>query len=204
MMLQGLTLKYKMLLLLFCCPLMMVGQRRQRDIPVEVQIKVLDKTGNRNLILYGKDRPLKIEDFKARPDAASPGVAATYSGIAMEIEGKTENGVLVTIVQLTVYFDAAQSWMKKEGKTERVLQHEQNHFDLTAIKACDLAQAIAGSSYNYSNVRQRLRELHRVHTSELQKLQKNYDKETKHGTVAAQQTAWAARIAASLDNVTCF
>lgn len=177
MMQQGMILKYKMLLLLFCSPLLMMGQRRQSDIPVSVQVAILKQTDNRNLILYDKERPLRIDDFKARPDAASRGVGATYSGIAMQIEGKTEKGVLVTTVQLTVYFDAAQSWMKREGKTERVLQHEQNHFDLTAIKACDLARAIAAGAYNYRDLKQQLRELHRLHTSELRQLQKDYDKE---------------------------
>jgi hypothetical protein len=204
MKLQRGMLKYKMLLLSLCCPWLMMGQRRQQDIPVAVRVEIVEKADHSNLILFSKERPLKIGDFKARPDAASPGVGATYSGIAMAIEGRMEKGVLVTTVRLTVYFDAAQSWMKREGKTERVLKHEQNHFDLTAIKACDLAQAIAGASYDYRNLKKKLHELHRLHTSQLRELQKDYDQETKHGTVAEQQAVWAARIAARLAAADCF
>ncbi len=180
-----------------------MGQRKQPDIPVKVVVNVLKEDGPGNLILYKKDRPLRIKDFKGRPDAASPGVGATYSGISMAIEGRTENGVLTTTVSLTIYFDPLKSWMKKEGKNERVLAHEQNHFDLTAIKACALAQAIARETFQAGNLKQRLFDLHKEHTQALQQWQYDYDKETKHGTDATQQEAWSLHIRKELAAATC-
>lgn len=192
-----------MLLLVCCIPLWVMGQRKQQDIPVKVVVNIIKEHGSQNLILYSKDRPLSIKDFKGRPDAASPGVGATYSGISMAIEGKTENGVLVTTVALTIYFDPSKSWMKKEGKDERVLAHEQNHFDLTAIKACALAQAITGEKFHYGNLKQRLLEMHKVHTDALHQWQYDYDRETRHGTDAAQQAVWSSRIQKELAAATC-
>lgn len=180
-----------------------MGQQKRQDVPVKVVVNIMKDGGPRNLILYSKDRPLRIKDFKGRPDASSPGVGATYSGISMAIEGKTENGVLMTTISLTIYFDPSKSWMKKEGKDERVLAHEQNHFDLTAIKACALAQAIARETFHSGSIKQRLFDMHNEHTKALQQWQYDYDKETKHGTDAAQQEAWSLRIQKELAAAAC-
>lgn len=197
--------KYSTLTLLLCFGfLLTTAQRRSKDILVKVQVTVKTETDQKGLIVYNRERPLQISDFKGKPDAASPGIGATYSGILMETEGKMESGVFITTVSLTIYFDPSKSWMKKEGKDERVLGHEQNHFDLTAIKACALANAIAGGSFNYRNLKQQLRHLHSIHMEALQRVQHDYDRETRHGTVKEAQAEWSARIASDLAAATCF
>jgi len=179
------------------------AQGRKRNIPVHVTVGISRQSNDPNLILYSRERLLSVGDFRGRPDMASHGVGATYSGILMETEGMERQGVLEIRVTLTIYFDKARSWMKKEGRTQRVLDHEQAHFDLTAIKACALAKAIAAEHYTAGNVQDRIRELQRAHTAGLSRLQQDYDRETRHGTLPEEQAAWAERIARELAASAC-
>lgn len=181
----------------------LAAQNRADKVQAKVMVHIADQAKDKNLILFDRNRKLTIKDFKGWPDVYSHGVGATYSGISMELEGVNKNGAVTVNVTLTIYFDQAKSWMKSEGKTERVLAHEQIHFDLTAIKACDLAKAIEQGKYTANNVQQKIRDLQEYHTRELSKLQQAYDKETKHGTIADKQIEWSARVAEQLAASTC-
>ena len=181
----------------------LAAQNRADKVQAQVTVHIADQAKDKNLILFDRNRKLTIKDFRGWPDVYSHGVGATYSGISMELEGVSKNGAVTVNVTLTIYFDQTKSWMKPEGKTERVLAHEQVHFDLTAIKACDLAKAIEQGKFTANNVQQKIRDLQEYHTRELSKLQQTYDKETKHGTIASKQAEWSARVSEQLAASTC-
>lgn len=192
--------KWMLLLLPFivCVNTPLVAQNKAGKAQAQVTVHIADQAKDKNLILFDRNRKLTIKDFKGKPDNYSHGVGATYSGISMEMQGFSKNSAVTVNVTLTVYFDQTKSWMKPEGKTERVLAHEQVHFDLTAIKACDLAKAIEQGKFTSDNVQQKIRDLQEYHTKELSKLQQAYDKETRHGTVANKQAEWSAKVAEQL------
>jgi len=106
-------------------------------------------------------------------------------------------------VTMTLYFDKTQSWMKPEGKDERVLRHEQIHFDLTAIYACKMYDAFTKETYTSKNVKQKIHEIHDKLTTELQAQQELYDKETQHGTIADKQKEWAEKVADEKSKLSC-
>lgn len=195
--------------MLFLLPFMMwayiplVAQNRAVKTQAQITVQIADQVEDKNLILFDRSRKLMIKDFKGKPDHNSHGVGATYSGISMEMQGTSKNGVVTVNVTLTVYFDQTKSWMKPEGKTDRVLAHEQIHFDLTAIKACDLAKAIEQGKFTADNVQQKIRDLQEHHTRELGKLQQAYDKETKHGTITGKQAEWSAKVVEQLAASLC-
>lgn len=181
----------------------LAAQKRTGKEQAQITVHIADQAKDKNLILFDRSRKLTIKDFKGRPDRDSHGVGATYSGISMEMQGISKNGTVTVNVTLTVYFDQTKSWMKPEGKTERVLAHEQIHFDLTAIKACDLAKAIEQGKFTADNVQQKIRDLQEYHTKELGKLQQAYDKESKHGTIVEKQAEWSAKVADQLAASAC-
>jgi hypothetical protein len=197
--------KWMLFLLAFivCVYTPLAAQNRRSKLPAQITVNIANESKDKNLILFDRNRKLTIKDFKGRPDNYSHGVGATYSGISMEMQGMSKNGMVTVNVTLTVYFDRTKSWMKPEGKTERVLAHEQIHFDLTAIKACDLAQAIEQGKFTADNVQQKIRDLQEYHTKELSKLQQGYDKETKHGTLVDKQAEWTERVAERLAASAC-
>lgn len=193
------------LILLLMVPLYCGAQKAPpKNLPVIVDVQIADKAREKHQILYQVERPLVIGDFKGRPDPSSNGVAATYSGIQMELKATVKNNRMELNVVLTVYFDPSKSWAKKEGKNARVLAHEQNHFDLTAIKACQLAKAISETPYKSQHAMEQVRELQRKFTRELNDLQIQYDKETRHGIKEEIQAQWAERIGKEVQEVTCF
>lgn len=189
------------IILFACLPLSAIAQRKQE---AQVRVRIATISDQDNLILYRPGSPLKIRDFKGKPDEASPGVGATYSGILMEMEGQEEQGLLTVTVTLTIYFDRQRSWMKKEGRNARVLAHEQLHFDLTAIRACALARAITQEKYTAATIRQRLRALQQQYTQELGREQQDYDRETHHGTLDKAQEQWVQHTASELAAQDCW
>jgi hypothetical protein len=164
------------------------------NTPVDISVQFVDKSDNPDFILYNVNKQLAIADFKGKPDMSSVGVGATFSGIQVSMEGQSGNGKMEVKVLMLVYFDKSQSWMKPEGQDERVLKHEQIHFDLTAIYACKMYQAILKEKFNSKNVKQRIHEIHDKLIDELQARQALYDKQTQHGTIAEQQKTWAENI----------
>jgi hypothetical protein len=197
--------KWILVLLSFimCTNIPLAAQKGAGKEQAQITVHIADQAKDKNLILFDRSRKLTIKDFKGRPDRDSHGVGATYSGISMEMQGISKNGIVTVNVTLTVYFDQTKSWMKPEGKTERVLAHEQIHFDLTAVKACDLAKAIEQGKFTAGNVQQKIRDLQEYHTKELGKLQQAYDKESKHGTIVEKQAEWSVKVADQLATSAC-
>jgi hypothetical protein len=185
---------FKVVFLLLLIPVAVFGQSGKKAMPAEVSIQFVQQPENPAYILYNQDRELAIKDFSGVPDMSSSGVGATYSGIQLAMEGKSVNGKMNINVKMMVYFDRSNSWMKPEGKDERVLKHEQIHFDLTGIYACKMYKAIMVETFNSKNVKQRLRDIQKTFTDELQQQQALYDRETKHGTLLEPQKAWADKV----------
>jgi len=189
--------------LLLLLPLTVPAQQGRSALPVTVDVRLERIGDDAGLILYDAGHKLSIRDFKGPPDEASEGVGATYSGIRLSMEGKSSDGKMLVKVRMMVYFDPSASWMKPEGKNDRVLKHEQIHFDLTAIYACKMYHAIVEGRFNSRNVKQKLRDLQEHYTNLLQAQQQRYDKETRHGTIADRQQAWAERVADMRSELDC-
>lgn len=152
---------------------------------------VAEKPGH---IAYTKSRMLYITDFEAEPDDASMGAAATLSGIGMKMQGSTLRNTTKVDVTLTVYFDKSRSWMKPHGKNVTTLQHEQLHFDITALKACMLKAQIEQAKFSPGNYKEELRSMLAKVQEEAGDMQNTYDRETEHGTIVEEQEKWTRRI----------
>ena len=180
----------------------------KNDIPVSETVKVnvtIAKTINKpNCIVYSTQRSLLISDFAGPAQEDAPELAATYSGIAFSTTGATEKGQLVINVILTPYFDKAKSWFKEAGKNAVLLAHEQAHFDITAIKACELAEAIKKADFTKDNYLSLFDQLQKKYIGESNDEQNTYDNETRHGTIPDAQQAWQKRIALKVRAVGCY
>jgi len=180
----------------------------KNDIPISEAVKVnvtiaktMDKPNN---IVYSTKRQLQISDFAGRPQDDAVELAATYSGISFSTTGTTEKGQLVINVILTPYFDKAKSWFKEAGKNAVLLAHEQAHFDITAIKTCELAEAIKKAEFTKDNYLSLFDELQKKYIGESNDEQNTYDNETRHGTISNTQQAWQKRIALKVRAVGCY
>lgn len=172
------------------------------DVKVNV---TLAKTSNKpDNIVYDINRPLQIADFKGRVDGQEQELAVTSSGIGLGYSGTTKNSQVVVDVVVTPYFNKAQSWFKERGKNTRVLAHEQTHFDITAIKACELVNTIKNTTFTQENYAQLLQELQEKNAQESNEEEMLYDKETNHGIIRDAQAAWEKKITEQVRTMGCY
>lgn len=143
-------------------------------------------------IYWSKDFKMTKEHFVEKPDI-EPGKAAS---IATEMRLITNyNGVGTG--RAFAIFNTKQSYMKpglSEWQLSVILPHEQTHFNITEYHVRILNGRLSGvkdpgqmlAAYNYQ-VRQR------------DIMQEQFDRETNHGLVDAEQARWDKKIKELLD-----
>ena len=180
----------------------------KNDIPVSSTVKVnvvISKTIDQpDCIVYSTRRPLQISDFTGPPQNDVSELAATYSGIKFSTTGETEKGQLVINVTLIPYFNRSESWFKDAGKNPILLAHEQAHFDITAIKACELAEAIRKATFTKDNYMTLFDQLRKQYVDESNNEQNVYDAETSHGTIPDKQQEWQQKISKQVKEIGCY
>lgn len=171
---------------------------------VEVHVYFSNLAKSPDQISYSKTKQLYITDFKGEPDINSPGAAATMSGINMKYQSSTLRNKTTVNVTVSVYFDKTRSWMKDNGKNSTTLMHEQRHFDITAIKACELKQLIESTAFTPDSYKTQLTALLDRVQKEGADMQNLYDEETIHGTVIDEQAKWDKKVAELLSQQKCY
>lgn len=162
---------------------------------VQVNVVVGKTIDKPNAIVYSVSRPLAIADFQGMPAEGGPELAATLSGIGFASAGETKNGQIVLTVTLTPYFSRSGSWFKKGGQHPlEVLAHERAHFNITALKACELAARIRQSTFTKDNYEQQLDDMMHANTDAAGKEQSLFDEETAHGTIRNKELEWEQKI----------
>lgn len=139
--------------------------------------------------------PLQFSDFQGKVPAGTSFAALTTSTMHMSTQ-EGENGELT--FQLYCAFDKQKSWMKV--KTDYILNHEQKHFDLSEAFTKKL-EAELNSLSETKNVMADANKLFVSENSLCEKMQQQYDNETKHGINEVEQQRWNQKID-SLLNVT--
>lgn len=137
-----------------------------------------------NHLEWQNDYALRWEDFKGQPSADDFGDAAT--AIRISAKPRKVNGKLN--YQVKTIFIRDQSWYRK--KSERLLRHEQLHFDIAEIYARKIRRKV--KEYNRLGVTD-----YRVYNRAIQLIlaesdaaDRKYDRETLHGAVLKQQIKW--------------
>ena len=175
---------------------------------VKVNVVVAKTTNNLNWIVYSTRRPLQIRDFAGPVQDTAEEKATTLSGNTFLFTVETQKGQLVVNVTITPYFDKSQSWFKKDGvednKNAALLAHEQAHFDITAVKTCELVDAIRKSSFTKDNYISILNQLQKQYDQERNEEQDLYDKETNHSIIVDAQQAWQKRISLKVKALDCY
>lgn len=155
-------------------------------------------------ITWSPERKLSWQDFKgAAPVQQQQHVAAiTACGIGYYTNSVSADQRPVITVYNTFYMQ--DSWVRQEAADERVLQHEQGHFDLCEIYTRKLRQEIANAHITGANMKSELARIYARVTNDYEARQQAYEAETSHGTVAAAQQRWTMQIGQELGTLTYF
>jgi hypothetical protein len=168
---------------------------------VAVNVQMEKTSDDPDVIVYASGRPLQLTDFEAKPDDLSMATAITNSGMLITYDAETMNGEVKVLVHITPYFDKARSWYRNKNGNAKTLLHEQKHFEITFIKACELMQAIRNTKFTANYVRE-LDLLNRQKQKECDQMQADYDAQTKHGQIMAAQQKWNKLIEEELLKIT--
>jgi hypothetical protein len=143
-----------------------------------------------DVIYYHPGRPLAWRDFKGMPDASSPASAVTASGFGYKADYNNVGSKTNINISVYCYFNKNNSWVKSGRATEYILNHEQQHFDISFIAASifmDKLKTVNLTKANYNSV---LPTLYKESCAIMNKLQDEYDSQTKNGQVQEMQLRW--------------
>ncbi len=97
-------------------------------------------------------------------------------------------------LSVTIMMDKRKSWVLKGKKNSDLLQHEQIHYDITAIGARDLFRLLKELTDNCNSLNNKANEIEKKIQKKINKYNKRYDNQTNHGLNTAKQKHWISRI----------
>lgn len=110
-------------------------------------------------------------------------------------------------IEVTNVIDPSRSWVAPGKQSDKVLNHEQRHFDLNEVYRLKLLSVLPQSRTVGNSAETVKKELNEAIystankiLSKLQEVQEQYDEKTHHGTSLEGQTEWDKEIALWLMN----
>jgi hypothetical protein len=148
-------------------------------------------------LFYDPTRPLRWTDFTGRP---RPGnyAAAVFPGFAYQGQPRVVRGVVQLDLTLQVFVVRSSSWVGPGQQTSVNLNHEQRHFDIVRLVAERFRRKATADSLTVEDYNSILQLQYLKSFTEMNRLQDQYDLETRHGQDAATQAQWNRRIDAEL------
>ena len=135
------------------------------------------------------------DDFQGDPQEGDE-AAFTKAVFNVSWASRSSGGGLgLTNIVVAVDMVRAQSWVREGAQTASLLEHEQGHYDITALGARDLDRDLAGvTASNMARLRTAVNQLIARHQQEVNRLNLLFDDRTTHGTNAQQELLWIGRI----------
>ncbi|PWT70672.1 MAG: hypothetical protein C5B59_19915 [Bacteroidetes bacterium] len=172
---------------------------------IKVEVSLEQDLDNPDIISYSPKRPLTLDDFQGKPTESGSTVAITYSIVMMKYStARTANNEIFVDVYVLTNFSKSKSWCRSEHRNAETLEHEQRHFDISAIKACELVDTIRKFTFSVDGFPSELQRIQRIKQNELDKMQEQYDAETRHGNGPLTQEKWNKLIKEKLESISCF
>lgn len=153
-------------------------------------------------IYYSGSRPLQWSDFKGQPDQSSIAAAITASGFGYKADFKSNGTKAQLNIGVYCYFNKSTSWVKQGKTTPYILNHEQQHFDISFITAGIFIQRLKTSNITKENYKAILPQIYNECVALMNKMQNEYDGQTKNGQLKDEQAKWDALISRQVADVT--
>lgn len=145
-------------------------------------------------IFYSPNRKLSWPDFKGTPDTKSEAIAITASGFGFVSGVKYKNGKVNIDIAVYCYFGENNSWVKPGRESVYALNHEQHHFDITYIATSLFMQKLKAATFTWENYNDVLNRIYAESSRQLEKMQNDYDGQTKNGQLENVQAVWNKKI----------
>ena len=153
-------------------------------------------------IYYNPERALVWKDFKGSPQDNSVAAAITASGFGYKADIKTTGSKSQMNIGVYCYFNKKNSWVKPGKTTDYILNHEQHHFDISFIAAMLFLEKLKTANITKGNYNALLPKLYNDCVALTNKMQNDYDGQTKNGQLKDAQAQWNDLVSARLKTVT--
>lgn len=164
-------------------------RRRILTLPLLLML-LLAATTSYNEIVWNDNTPLAWEDFNHQ-HKNDHYAALTASGISYSYTTKPTSYE----VEIYAVFDKDESWVNVNKASDRLLVHEDLHFDITELWTRRLRKAVQDATYVDGEV---FNALYDKHIKGLTRMQAFYDEETHHSLRKKSQHNWEKRVALEL------
>lgn len=183
-------MKQKIWFLIFvfsCGPFLCLAQK------VQANINMKSSSEKPNEIVYRKGHLLRIKDFEGSEEDGMRAIAMAYSGVNLSYSAIIKANEISLTINMYPSFDKRRSWFLEKHKNERTLAHEQLHFDITVIKACELYRALKAYSFS-KKFESEIVALQTKYKLLNEDEQDRYDSDTNHGINKEKQAEWNEKI----------
>ena len=155
------------------------------------------------VIYYRKSRKLNWDYFTGQvPENTGIIAALTVSGFGYGASLKTINGKGELNINVYCYFSKNKSWVKPGKNTLYILNHEQHHFDVSYIAAELFIDKLQSAKFTTGNYNELLARIYRECCDSMNKMQNDYDSQTKNGQVKDEQARWDGLINSRISAIT--
>ncbi len=167
----------------------------------EVKVKFTDynEKPEGDTIYYAINRPLIWDDFG---ENLGPGrfEAEIFAGIGYTEQAEVAKGIIHINIALKVYAPKSDCLVKAGGVRDKyTLNHEQRHFDIEKLVGEHFKQKISAMHLPVDNFDGPINVEYLETLREANRLQKQYDAETRHGTDQQAQAQWNEKIDKELE-----
>lgn len=149
------------------------------------------ETAKTSTIRWCAGQELEWHDFKGKPDTRTNHQARTNYEVGFDVN--IEHGKVAFVV--TCNFVPNKSWVKKPAiGNDYLLRHEQLHFDLAEVYARKMRKQFAEANITIHNLKEKSNKIYETNWKALVKMQKEYDHDTQHSIIKAEQAKWDKKI----------
>lgn len=141
-------------------------------------------------IFYRTQIPLTWKDFKGKPQENNRVAAITVSGFGYKAEMKNMGSTGQLNIRVYCYFSKPKSWVKEGRTTGYILSHEQHHFDVSYLSARIFMERVKKTNFTPANVNTLLPKLYNECCDLMNKMQDDYDGQTRNGQDEDKQDQW--------------
>lgn len=134
---------------------------------------------------------LTWKQFQGKGRKNSPEAARTTSSINFSY---TFDGDKTVKFEAFAAFHLKESWVKKGKEGPHLLEHEQRHFDVTEWFVRKLRKEVSNHRFTRRRLASDYDRLFEDAHAELQQMQRQYDRETRHSLNKEEQAKWEKRI----------
>jgi len=142
---------------------------------------------------YSERDRLDWSDFRGKPESNSHFDASVNTGITYQWSYGKDKGDIELNYQVDSFCYPSMSWVKRGQMSDRLLSHEQLHFDISELHARIMRKRLKEYKAG-DNIRRDLNKMYKLVERMRIIMQERYDEETEHSKNMEAQKKWEKKV----------